>query len=155
MIRLEDFVTPEIGKLLKSHGFDRTCGCMYATSVKHNGKEISFCEECELKDEGRGDEIEYVDYGNLIFLFNQNSENNEGTCSAPTYYEVFDWIEKKFNVYISFYPIFKVQEDICWTFDVFNLTKKKFRQMPDEDTNREKIMETAIQYVLETYGEKQ
>lgn len=155
MAKLDALVKPKIGKLLLKYGYNETCEWMYCISAQHNGKELSFCDECELKDEGRGGEIEYIDYGNLAFIINQNSENGEGTCSAPTYSEVFDWIEKNFNLYISIYPLFKEMDEVCWTFDVCNLKEKTIKQMPDVDTSREKIMENAIQYVLETYGEKQ
>lgn len=149
MIKLNELVTPKIGKLLLKYGYNERCEYMYGISVKHNGKELSFCDECELKDEGRGDEIEYVDYGTLLYLINQNDENGEGTCSAPRYSDVFDWIEKNFNLYISIYPLFKEMDEVCWTFDVCNLKEKTIKQMPDVDTNREKIMENAIICVLE------
>lgn len=149
MIKQEYFVSAKIGKLLKEHGFDELCEWIYGISVRHNGKDISFCDECELKDEGREDEIEYVDYSNVMSFVSRNSELGDGACSMPRYVDVFDWIEKNFNIYISIYPLFKERDEVCWTFDVCNLKEKTLKQMPDVDTSRVKIMENAIICVLE------
>ena len=59
----EDYVTFETAKLLKENGFNVMCDSMYIPDIRHNGKSISFDEELDLKDEGRGDEIEVVEGG--------------------------------------------------------------------------------------------
>lgn len=113
----EDIVSSEVAKLLKKKGFKDWCGQCYTTAVMHNGEPIDFDEECELKDEGYGDEIEYIDGG---VLFNGGYTNKEdfGAYAAPSLTHAVKWLEK--NDYILYvYPSYDKK---CSGSSTFGLT---------------------------------
>lgn len=87
----EDYVTFETAKLLKENGFNAICNSEYVPDIRHNGKRISFDEELDLKDEGRGDEIEAVDGGQIWDTWNRNSDNTENVYSRPTIQLAWKW----------------------------------------------------------------
>ena len=80
----EDYVTFDTAKLLKENGFNAMCDSMYIPDIRQNGKSISFDEELDLKDEGRGDEIEVVEGGGVWDSWNINSDNGETVYSRPS-----------------------------------------------------------------------
>lgn len=92
----EDYVSFEIAKLLKEKGFREWCRECYGTDVRHNGVSISFDEELDLKDEGRGDEIEYVEGG----IMHNISCNNSGKdmYAAPTLSIAMKWLREIHNI---------------------------------------------------------
>jgi len=51
----------ETCKLLKKVGFDEPCEQLYSTAIRHNGEDLSFEDEMDLKSEGLDDEIEYIE----------------------------------------------------------------------------------------------
>lgn len=87
----EDYVTFETAKLLKENGFNVWCSSMYIPDIRHNGRSISFDEELDLKDEGRGDEIEAVDGGQIWETWNSNGDNSENEYSRPTILLAWKW----------------------------------------------------------------
>jgi hypothetical protein len=97
----EDFVSFEIGKLLKEKGFREVCSRCYGVAVLHNGMNISFDEECELKHEGRGDEIKYVEGGVLYDLNYKNSDDDANVWSAPTLWVAMKWLREVHNIDID------------------------------------------------------
>ena len=58
-------VSSKTAKELKDFGFDIICPNCYGVAIMHNGEYLGCDEEYELRAEGRGDEIEYVEYGML------------------------------------------------------------------------------------------
>ena len=50
-------VSSKTAKELKDFGFDIICPNCYGVAIMHNGEELGFDEEYELRAEGRGDEI--------------------------------------------------------------------------------------------------
>lgn len=97
----EDFVNFEIAKLLKEKGFTEFCFKCYGVAVLHNGANISFDEECELKDEGRGNEIEYVEGGILYNYGCNNSDKDAKVWTAPTLSVAMKWLREKHGIIIT------------------------------------------------------
>ncbi len=100
----EDYVSFETAKLLKEKGFKEWCYKSYGTDVYHKGVPISFDEECELKDEGLGDEIEYVEGGHLYDFGCDNSEKETNVWAAPTLQMAMKWLREKYNLHIITLP---------------------------------------------------
>ena len=82
----EEIVDYETGMLLKKCGFDECCNEFYYNDIQHNGKSISFDEQLDLVDEGRGNEIVEIKGGSIGSNWNRNSEDwlQEFCCSAPS-----------------------------------------------------------------------
>ena len=99
----EDYVSFETAKLLKENGFNEWCFKCYGIAVLHNGADISFDEECELKDEGRENEIEYVEGGRLYDYASNNRENVRVVWAAPTLWAAMKWLreEKKIGIEVN------------------------------------------------------
>jgi hypothetical protein len=96
-----EFLDYETCKLLKEVGFDESCEYLYGTAVRYNGEDISFDDELDLKSEGRGSEIEYIEGGNISKVYNRNSFGIMMECkcvSAPDIYTVTRWLRKKKDV---------------------------------------------------------
>lgn len=116
-----DYVDLESAKLLKELGFDKRCTYAYCTSVMHNGREITFDEECDLKGEGRGDEIEYVTGGTMIDLaYKNDSDYTSDPFAVPTLSQVVDWLLENENLYVSVSPIY-LDEKLAWKANVYQL----------------------------------
>jgi len=91
----EDYVSFEVAKLLKEKGFDEWCFKCYGVAVLHNGVDISFDEECDLKDEGRENEIEYVEGGRLYDYGCNNREKVRAVWAAPTLWVAMKWLREE------------------------------------------------------------
>ena len=96
----EDYVSFETAKLLKEKGFKHWCGHCYGVDVRHKGESISFDEECDLKDEGFGNEIEYIDGGRLYDCGCNNSDKDAKVWAAPTLWAVMKWLREVHNLHI-------------------------------------------------------
>ena len=99
-----EFLDYETCKLLKEAGFDEPCEYLYGTAVRHNGEDISFDDELDLKSEGRGSEIEYIEGGNISKVYNRNSFDIMRECkcvSAPDIYTVIRWLRREKDVSIE------------------------------------------------------
>lgn len=99
----DDWVPFDIVVSLKEKGFDEFCEFVYSPSYRHNGVEISFEEELDLKAEGRENEIEEVEGGLVSYMPNRNSENDDGVYSMPTVNVVCKWL-RRLGVHISTVP---------------------------------------------------
>ena len=99
----EDYVSFEVAKLLKEKGFKEWCRCCYGVAVLHNGEDISFDEECELKDEGRGNEIEYVEGGTFYYFNCNNGDEDTNVWAAPTLQMAMKWLREVHNLHIEVY----------------------------------------------------
>ena len=122
----------ETSMMLKAHGYDELCEMCYSTAIRHNGEDLSFDDEMDLKEEGRGDEIEYVPGGWVERCYNKNSElfaDNENDCSAPYIQDVLDWLMKQgFYVAVDFYCDYdefngqKYYHDPTWDYTIKRLS---------------------------------
>lgn len=100
-IEILDYETCE---LLKEIGFDDPCDLIYTTAIRHNGEDLSFDDEMDLKSEGREDEIEYVKGGWCEGMYNRNSFDwvrDTENASAPDIYEAMRWLRRKHNINIT------------------------------------------------------
>ena len=97
----EDYVSYETAKLLKEKGFNEWCSKCYGVAVRHNGEDISFDEECDLKDEGRENEIEYIEGGRLYDCGCNNHEKDVNVWAAPTLWIVMKWLREVKHYYIQ------------------------------------------------------
>lgn len=147
----EDIVSSEVAKLLKKKGFKDWCGQCYTTAVMHNGEPIDFDEECELKDEGYGDEIEYID-GGVLFNGGYTNKEDSGAYAAPSLTHAVKWLEK--NHYILYvYPAY--DKKMHWKFNIwFDNSAMFLGQILEYDDDkmydsREEATEAGIKYCLE------
>jgi hypothetical protein len=147
----EDYVSFEIAKLLKEKGFKEWCFHCYGVAVLHNGVAISFDEECELKDEGRKNEIEYVEGRVLYDCGCNNSDKDAKVWAAPTLWDTMKWLREVHNIHIT------IDCDICDSFDFYSIIRikseeswKTYVEYEDEGSNTcEEAAEKAVEYCLE------
>ena len=93
----ESYVSFEVAKLLKEKGFKEWCRRCYGVAVLHNGVGISFDEECDLKDEEREDEIEYIEGGCLYDFGCDNRKEDGNLYAAPTLWVTMKWLREVHN----------------------------------------------------------
>ena len=96
----EDYVSFEVAKLLKEKGFTEMCSRCYGISVRHNGKDIDEDEEYELKSNGKGNEIEYVD-GGQPYCMHDNNSFSSSVYAAPTLQMAMKWLRKVHKIFIA------------------------------------------------------
>jgi len=147
----EDYISFETAKLLKEKGFREWCSDCYGTDVRHNGVTISFDDELDLKDEGRGDEIEYVEGGTMYNLCNNNSD--EGLYAAPTLYVVMKWLLQNNALHIEATPYPHEDGVFYWGYkiaflDADTLAVMVVKKAAGFDT-KELALNDAIKYCLE------
>ncbi len=153
----EDYVSFETAKLLKDKGFKEWCYKCYGTAVYHKGVPISFDEECELKDEGLKDEIEYVEGGYLYDIGCGNRKEDANVWAAPTLWVAIKWLMKNYGIHITAVPngigknvfymgIYKKYDDYGWIY-ISDGLDKKFKEA--EFYTPEEACEAAIKYCLE------
>lgn len=95
----EDYVSFETAKLLKEKGFKTWCYKSYGTAVYHKGVPISFDEECELKDKGLENEIEYVEGGYLYDFGYDNKKEDAKVYASPTLQMAMKWLRELHNLH--------------------------------------------------------
>lgn len=141
----EDYCNFEISKLLKEKGFKECCSYCYGVAVLHNGVAISFDEECELKDEGRKNEIEYIE-GGILYDFNyKNRDDDSKVWAAPTLWSTMKWLREVHNIAIEtewehlWYAYIKPMTSNPTEDDYYQCSSAKY----------EEAIEAAIKYCLE------
>lgn len=118
MDKYKFLVSSEVAIMLKDMGFNDICGFFYSTATKHNGNYIDFDEECELKAEGRENEIERVPFGKISqFTCINKTLDTEYAVACPDIYQVMDWFRTKYNVYFT-YDIFGSHLEPCFVVSV-------------------------------------
>ena len=147
----DTIVSLEVANLLKEKGFKDWCSHCYTTAVLHRGQEIDFDEECELKDEGRGDEIEYIDGGSLTHIGCSNKDDIKA-YAAPTVTQALKWVEKQ--EYIGYvYPVHDGKK-IMWMFEIWfdnsHMFLGQILTYSDNKTyeKRDEAIEALLQYAL-------
>lgn len=156
----EAHVSYEVGILLKEKGFNEWCRLFYTTAIRHNGKDLSFDEELDLKDEGRENEIERTPGGWINEHNNRNQEEWLGSecCSCPSHSLVVRWLREKHHIFclmdidqredmtVVFYP------DVYWKREETNRVLRVV-EMPrcpaDGFESYDDATEYAIKYSLE------
>ena len=148
----EALVSFETAKLLKTKGYKDWCKHCYGTAVLHNGVFIDADEEFELKEAGRGDEIEYVIGGHLCHFGYSNKTKNDTFYAAPTIYEARKWVEnEEYLVYA--YPQYDGHE-IAWRYNIWfdnsHMFLGQILEYGEEETYEsfEEAIEAGIRYAL-------
>lgn len=96
----EDYVSLKTAKLLKEKGFRQWCHKSYGTAAYHKGVPISFDEECDLKDAGLEDEIEYVEGGFCYDYSYANNKKDTDIWAAPTFQTVMRWLREIHHIFL-------------------------------------------------------
>lgn len=144
----EDYVSFETAKLLKEKGFKEWCFKCYGVAVLHNGMDISFDEECDLRDYGREDEIEYVEGGRLYDYGCNNRDKDAKVWAAPTLWVAMKWLREKYKLNVEVCLNAEGYEGIITT--VFDGVIKITNTIPvSKHSIYEEACEAAIRYCLE------
>lgn len=123
-------VSSKTAKDLKDFGFDIICPNCYGVAVMHNGEYLGCDEEYELRAEGRGDEIEYVEYGMLYHMwFKNNGKEDHNVCAAPDIETVRKWFRDKYSIHITAMPYITV-EGCMWMADVYTFSDEMYDKLP-------------------------
>ena len=95
MIR-ESYCSYKTSMMLKWLGFNEDCQSMYETAIRHNGKDLSFDDELDLKSAGKGKEIEYEKGGwtNNHYNTNRSDWMPRDCCSRPTLALAMKWLRE-------------------------------------------------------------
>lgn len=152
----EDYVSFETAKLLKEKGFREFCFHCYGVDVRHNGESISFDEELDLKDEGYGDEIEYVEGGQFYHCGCDNKDESE-VYAAPSLYIAMKWLREVHNIFIgiSVCERYENQMDtetkVMFFFELLSLKEKQIIDGYSQEYvhTYEEACKSAIRYCLE------
>lgn len=125
-----NIVTFETAKSLKDFGFDIICPKCFGIAVMHNGEYLGCDEEYELRAEGRGDEIEYIDGGRLydMWFINTDKEHNN-VYAAPDIETVRKWFRDKYKLHITAMPYITV-EGCFWLSDVYTFNDEMYNKLP-------------------------
>ena len=144
----EDIVSFEIAQLLREKGFREWCSRCYGVAVLHNGSYLGFDEECELRDEGRENEIEYVKDGMLYDMNCNNSDEDAKVWAAPTLGVTMKWLREVHKVMIVPIPIsFKKKIGYNkWRCELY--IEGVFEHMNSKFSTYEEAVEAAIKSCL-------
>jgi len=145
----EVYMSFETSKLLKEKGFDWSTPKLYGKCRVYNGEVIDFDTECELEDEGKGDEIttEYAQYD----MWWVKSDSDLGV-PCPSQSVACRWLKEEKGMYISVVPDFneygEYPDDLYWLARVYDLIKGDYIHSTRLCISSQAAFETAIQYVL-------
>lgn len=141
----EDYCSFEIAKLLKEKGFNEWCFHCYGVAVLHNGVDISFDEECELKDEGRENEIEYIEGGRLYDYGCNNSDKDAKVWAAPTLWMAMKWLREAHKLHITI-KLYGTPSGIVYAYEICKLEQHTASLLKSKSgfENNENACEAAI-----------
>lgn len=145
----EDYVSSETAKLLKEKGFKEWCRQCYGLDVRHNGEPIDFDEECELRDDGRENEIEYVD-GGRMYDYGCGNSNPGSPYAAPTLAIAMKWL--RIEKGIAVIPVLSSvldNEKFLWDIKIVVAKTNESYSQGWVYEKQEDACETAIRYCLE------
>lgn len=115
----ENYVSFEVAKLMKEKGFNLWCYKCYGDAVYNKGVPIGFDEECELRDEGLEDEIEYVE-GYLYDFGCNNRKEDAKIYAAPTLQRAIKWLEEVHHILVVPDYIYECT-DTSWVYKIYRL----------------------------------
>jgi len=143
------FVDYNAALILKKIGFNVPCDLFYQWHPHYKNKPLSFDEECELKDEGKENEITYKEL--VQRMYNTNFEfNHLNNCSCPEIYKVVDWILENYNIFIDAKPYW-CEDGMMWMFETYYLTDTHWKPIKCTTSKENKIQALAdgIEYILD------
>ena len=148
----EEIVDYETGMLLKKCGFDECCNEFYYNDIQHNGKSISFDEQLDLVDEGRGNEIVEIKGGSIGSHWNRNSEDwlQESCCSAPSLTLVEKSLREKYKILIQIGHTIE-GDDIWYSYSVTSVYDKCCTNINLRCSKYEEAKSNAIKFALNHY----
>lgn len=120
-------VNLENAKLLKELGFREWCNCCYGTAVRHNGENIDEDEEYELKADGRENEIEYIEGGELYHINCNNHKEDVNVWACPTQEQVLQWLRNKYRTHIVGIPYITIEGQL-WLSEVYEYNETSWRK---------------------------
>ena len=94
------YVDYKCAKKLRALGFDVPCELFYEWFPHFLGEPLSFDDECELKSEGRENEITYKELIQKMYNTNDSFKSKKN-CSCPSLDIVREWLLVNFNIHIS------------------------------------------------------
>ena len=147
----EDYVSFETAKLLKEKGFTEWCFKCYGVAVLHNGADISFDEECDLRDYGREDEIEYVEGGRLYDYGCNNRDKDAKVWAAPTLWVAMKWLRDTHKIFIEIKASIDLIGNPHYAYFVLGFDGDYRREgYTSFEWTYEKCCDEAVKYCLET-----
>lgn len=145
----EDYVSFETAKLLKEKGFREWCSHCYGVDVRHKGESIDFDEECELKNLGLGDELEYVD-GGMFYHYGCDNRSEAAVYAAPALQIAMKWLREEKGIAVI--PILSSvldNEKFLWDIKIVVAKTNDSYSQGWVYEKQEKACEAAIKYILE------
>lgn len=103
----EGYCSYKVSMLLKQLGFNEGCGSLYETAIRHNGKDLSFDDELDLKGAGRAKEIKYTKGGWISDHYNTNTSGwmHKDCCSRPTHAHATRWLRDTHEFHVLPSPL--------------------------------------------------
>jgi len=103
----ESYCSYKVSMMLRKLGFNEGCQSMYETAIRHNGKDLSFDEEQDLKNAGKADEIKRIKGGwvNGHYNTNQSDWMPKDCCSRPTLAHAMKWLRETKGYHIEPSPL--------------------------------------------------
>lgn len=146
----EAYVSYEVAKLLKDKGFDWSTSKLYGKCRVYNGEPIDLDTECELKDEGKGDEITtaYMQYD----MWWVKSDSDLG-IPCPSQQMACRWLREEY--YIDILPLVRHVNKFAgelpikeYSYRIYDSEGNVIFSGRDWFRAYEKSVEAALEYVL-------
>ena len=113
----EQFVTYEIALKLKELGFDEECLAFYSHEEVYPDKDYNKTDFVLLSSKTRGELVGHGSVRNFLFDWLKDNDKTSGELStlsnsvtAPLWQQVIDWFREKYDIHISFEPVYKPQQ---------------------------------------------
>ena len=131
----ERYVSPEVARLLKEHGFNEVCRCVYRmeSDVSERFMEV---EEIPRWDDCRGA---------------LNEQLPEGYISAPTVQAARDWLEEKYGFFISINRIIDPKGVYHYGYLILDKKCKYVGSTADYFPSNHEAINAALESCLENY----
>ena len=144
------YVDYPTAKLLKKFGFNVPCDLFLEWYPHYKGEALSFDDECDLRSEGKGKEIEYKPLIQRMYNTNTSFSVNEKNCSCPSLEIVRSWVLKNFNISFVIKPYYDSNNKLLWQSEIYSIKEKTIDLVTTlyygkTDT---KILADSIEYAL-------
>ena len=150
---IEPIVSYKTAMLLKQRGFDEICNTVYCDDIVHNGESLSYDEELDLRDAGKGDEIEYIAGGRLSNMGgtkNSCDYIHETVCTAPSQSIAAKWLREEYGIVVLI-RIAYTKDGVEYTFSVTDTRTRETYESGDYFRKYESAYDFGIRYALEKY----